>query len=484
MTVKAPSMSNISVTESYEKAVKKCRDRVSWIAEHYRLRNQRFRDREFDVEKDLVRCLYYYQQTEDLSRQPKDMLRITQIFDQPDFSLEIAKTSDLVQGNLDNCWFVSALSMVASKPELMGKICIAHDVNVGVYGFVFFKNGQWIDVIIDDILAVKVAPWDRLNSSEKAIYHDNREGYNKIARKGSKILSFAAAVEEGVTLFPLVEKAFAKAHGDYGSLNHGYCHEGIEDLTGGVAISMATKDIMDPDKFWEDELMKANKDRMFGCSVDYNGNALSNQLDAGLRGSHAYAITDVHEIDDHGKPRRFVRIRNPWGRSEWTGRWSDGSKEWTKEWLGRLDELGHSFGDDGEFLMEYDDFLTTWHDIQRCILFDDSWQMSVTWINASIRPPPCNWCYGDVSFTVEATQPTPTVFVLSQIDSRYFRGSRFSTTWHMDFKVYRHSEEDVETPRIVEESYPDPNPGSRSVSVTFNLEPGKYVVHASTSLFH
>lgn len=52
----------------------------------------------------------------------------------------------------------------------------------------------------------------------------------------------------------------------------------------------------------------------------------------------------------------------------------------------------------------------------------------------------------------------------------------------MDFKVYRHSDDDVENPRILEESYPDPNPGSRSVSVTFNLEPGKYVVHASTSL--
>lgn len=55
-------------------------------------------------------------------------------------------------------------------------------------------------MVIDDILAVKVAPWDQLNSSEKAIYHDNRDNYNSVARKGSKILSFAAAVEEGVTL--------------------------------------------------------------------------------------------------------------------------------------------------------------------------------------------------------------------------------------------------------------------------------------------
>ena len=50
--------------------------------------------------------------------------------------------------------------------------------------------------------------------------------------------------------------------------------------------------------------------------------------------------------------KRFLKIRNPWGDTEWIGRWSDGSKEWTKEWLDALPELGHKFGDDGEFLME------------------------------------------------------------------------------------------------------------------------------------
>lgn len=47
-----------------------------------------------------------------------------------------------------------------------------------------------------------------------------------------------------------------------------------------------------------------------------------------------------------------MKIRNPWGKTEWTGRWSDGSREWTKEWLEALPELEHSFGNDGEFLME------------------------------------------------------------------------------------------------------------------------------------
>jgi hypothetical protein len=45
-------------------------------------------------------------------------------------------------------------------------------------------------------------------------------------------------------------------------------------------------------------------------------------------------------------------VRNPWGKTEWTGPWSDGSKEWTKESLEILDDLGHVFGDDGQFVME------------------------------------------------------------------------------------------------------------------------------------
>jgi len=68
----------------------------------------------------------------------------------------------------------------------------------------------------------------------------------------------------------------------------------------------------------------------------------------GLMGGHAYSVLRAVEY----KQKRFVIIRNPWGNSEWTGPWSDGSKEWTPEWLPALGVLGHAFGNDGEFVME------------------------------------------------------------------------------------------------------------------------------------
>jgi hypothetical protein len=95
--------------------------------------------------------------------------------------------------------------------------------------------------------------------------------------------------------------------------------------------------------------------------------------------------------------KQFVRIRNPWGKSEWKGPWSDGSKEWTGEWLARLPELHHKFGDDGEFLMEYKDFLKTWTTVERSRLFTTGWKLSSMWLNVTSRSYPCAWSFGDVS---------------------------------------------------------------------------------------
>jgi hypothetical protein len=111
------------------------------------------------------------------------------------------------------------------------------------------------------------------------------------------------------------------------------------------------QDLLNPERFWHEELTRANKDRLFGCSFHGLDSTRSGAKDIkvqGLIGDHAYSI--LRAVECNGK--KFIILRNPWGDSEWTGRWSDGSKEWTHEWLELLPQIGHAFGDDGQFIME------------------------------------------------------------------------------------------------------------------------------------
>ena len=70
---------------------------------------------------------------------------------------------------------------------------------------------------------------------------------------------------------------------------------------------------------------------MMGCSVKSNGN---NMEHTGILAWHAYSILDIFEISKpRGKKRkknRYLRIRNPWGRKERNGKWSDDSVETKK----------------------------------------------------------------------------------------------------------------------------------------------------------
>ena len=115
------------------------------------------------------------------------------------------------------------------------------------------------------------------------------------------------------------------------------------------------KDILDRDKFWKEELVKANQDRLFGCwfkTLDGLRSGVKNASVDGLVGNLSHSIVKAVEI----KGKRFVVLRDPWGEAGWEGAWSDGSKEWTTEWLEILPELGHSFGGSGQFVMECEFF--------------------------------------------------------------------------------------------------------------------------------
>ncbi|KAJ6580695.1 hypothetical protein B0H19DRAFT_1112126, partial [Mycena capillaripes] len=457
------------VTNELEKALAECRARVERIAKDCRAQNRRFRDVEFDLENDRERCLFGLSK-EGRKLAPSDVQRVTQIFSSPSFFIDGADSNDIVQGRLGDCWFLSALSTMTTAKGLMEKFCVARDEQIGVYGWIFFRDSSWVTVIIDDLLFTAIPKFEELTQSEQTLYHRDKNLYNTSARKGGKSLYFARSGTEGETWVPLIEKAFAKLHGDYSAISGGFSCEAIEDLTGGVSTFIPTKDILDPDVFWKEELLLAAKDRLFACGFDSLDGTRSGNEDItvnGLIGGHAYSVLRAVEFKD----KRFVVIRNPWGDSEWTGPWSDGAKEWTEEWLPALRELQHSFGDDGEFVMEYSDFLDNWEHVERTLLFDDTWIMSSQWLQVTARPPTAAWSFGDVSFTISVPAPTKAVIVLSRLDERYFSDISGNSNWTFEFVLFKKGAKEFVGRSVPTRFY------IRSVNIEVQLEAGEYVVH-------
>lgn len=60
--------------------------------------------------------------------------------------------------------------------------------------------------------------------------------------------------------------------------------------------------------------------------------------------------------DKAGNSVNLVKLRNPWGKFEWSGTWGDKSEEWTEEQKANLDYDPEAGNDDGIFWMNFDDF--------------------------------------------------------------------------------------------------------------------------------
>jgi hypothetical protein len=167
-------------------------------------------------------------------------------------------------------------------------------------------DGEWISEVIDDKLyLIKEDFNDATLERNKWLELQNRtspeEEYRMVMQTGSRALYFAQCSDPNETWLPLLEKAFAKAHGDYWALESGFVGEGIEDLTGGVTTELFSTDILDKDKFWTDELMKVNKDFLFGCGQMGGSYGERN----GILEKHAYSIMEAREVEG----QRLLKLR-------------------------------------------------------------------------------------------------------------------------------------------------------------------------------
>ena len=82
--------------------------------------------------------------------------------------------------------------------------------------------------------------YEELKREEQQLYHFDKDTYNKSARKGSKAFYFASSGTTGETWVPLIEKAYAKLHGNYSHLQGGHECDAIADMTGFVILGASS----------------------------------------------------------------------------------------------------------------------------------------------------------------------------------------------------------------------------------------------------
>jgi hypothetical protein len=177
---------------SYDEAAKICKDKVEKIVKECRRVNQKYRDPHFDIEFDLKwgtkDCLTMLSGTSegysDGAFCPGSVKRVGDIFEKPEFYKSGATANDIRQGRDGDCWFMAALCTLGNKPGLIEKVCVAKNEEVGVYGFVFHRDGEWRSEIIDDKLYLTKPDYDESwverNLIEDRQRINSEEDYRKI----------------------------------------------------------------------------------------------------------------------------------------------------------------------------------------------------------------------------------------------------------------------------------------------------------------
>ncbi|XP_063287329.1 calpain-12 isoform X2 [Pelobates fuscus] len=294
-------------------------------------------------------------------RRPKEICA------RPQFIVGGATRRDVCQGNLSNCWFLSALSCLSLYPHLLQQVVPAgqdfEDGYNGSFKFQFWQYGKWIEVLVDDLL-----PTVPLG--------DN--GDCGVGRAQYKLL-FMHSNDTDEFWSSLLEKAYAKLKGGYSALQMGFASEALVDMTGGIVQSIKTSG--SSTELWSHLSHMLQRGALICCGNTQGELETSNLM--GILSYHMYSVTGAKEVQTIQGTVCLLRIRNPWGHKEWLGPWRDGGPEW--QFVENLQEIEVVILEDGEFWMAIEDFQNNFQVLEICHLGPNS----LSRIGGAARPWEC-----------------------------------------------------------------------------------------------
>ncbi|XP_036916110.1 calpain-9 isoform X2 [Sturnira hondurensis] len=401
-----------------------------------------------------------------------------EIVKNPEFILGGATRTDICQGELGDCWLLAAIASLTLNEKALARV-VPQDQSfgpgyAGIFHFQFWQHGEWLDVVVDDRLPT---------------FRDR--------------LIFLHSADHNEFWSALLEKAYAKLNGSYEALKGGSTIEAMEDFTGGVAETFATREA--PENFYEILEKALKRGSLVGCSIDIKNSAESEaRTPFGLIKGHAYTVTGIDQVNFRGRRTELVRVRNPWGQVEWNGSWSDSSPEWHAIGPAEQQRLRHTTLDDGEFWMAFGDFTAHFDKVEVCNLTPDAledgaahrWEVTVhqgSWVRGSTAGGCRNfldtfWTNPQIKLSLteedEGQEGCTLLVALMQKDRRKLK--RFGTDMltigyaiyqcpgkeeHLSKDFFRYHASRAKSKTFV---------NLREVSDRFKLPPGEYILIPST----
>ncbi|XP_053330045.1 calpain-1 catalytic subunit-like [Spea bombifrons] len=265
----------------------------------------------------------------------------------------------LFAGYEGDCWLLSSISSLTLHPTLLSHV-VPEDQSFcpgegycGIFHFRLWQFGEWVDVVVDDTLPTK---------------------------KGQ--LLYTKSDTRGEMWSALLEKAYAKVCGGYPALQGGAIPEALEDFTGGIAESVSLSG-HDHEETWSLVSQSEGGKALMACYIQASDPSdIGHVNEEGLVLGHAYAVIGAKRVLSKSGEVSLLRLRNPWGFTEYKGPWSDRSLEWGLVSEEEQKELNLQ-KEDGEFWMLCEEFCNTFSCLVFCKIDLDPSRWSVTNLRGS-----------------------------------------------------------------------------------------------------